>query len=148
MAKNCLPFFCVGTVVKGFGRGSKDLGCPTANLSADVVKSLPDELQTGIYFGWANVDNGEIYKAVLSLGWNPFFKNKEKSLETYIVHEFDNDFYGKQLKLCICGYLRPEKNFDSMDALIEAINTDIKNAKDQLDIEPFASYHLNDFFKK
>lgn len=51
-----------------------------ANLSPDVVKNLPDELQTGIYFGWANVDNGEIYKAVLSLGWNPFFKNKEKSL--------------------------------------------------------------------
>lgn len=45
-----------------------------------MVKELPDELQTGIYFGWANVDNGEIYKAVLSLGWNPFFKNKEKSL--------------------------------------------------------------------
>lgn len=56
------------------------LFCILANLSPDVVKNLPDELQTGIYFGWANVDNGEIYKAVLSLGWNPFFKNKEKSL--------------------------------------------------------------------
>lgn len=54
--------------------------CILANLSPDVVKNLPDELQTGIYFGWANVDNGEVYKAVLSLGWNPFFKNKEKSL--------------------------------------------------------------------
>lgn len=51
-----------------------------ANLSPDVVKNLPNELQTGIYFGWANVDNGEVYKAVLSLGWNPFFKNEEKSL--------------------------------------------------------------------
>lgn len=56
------------------------INCILANLSPDVVKKLPDELQTGIYFGWANVDNGEIYKAVLSLGWNPFFKNKEKSL--------------------------------------------------------------------
>lgn len=59
-----------------------------ANLSAEVVKSLPDELQTGIYFGWANVDSGEVYKAVLSLGWNPFFKNKEKSLvSTLEFHE-------------------------------------------------------------
>lgn len=68
--------------------------------------------------------------------------------ETYIVHKFDNDFYGKQLKLCICGYLRPEKNFESLDSLIEAIDADIRNAKDQLDIEPFAGYQLNDFFKK
>lgn len=67
--------------------------------------------------------------------------------ETYIVHDFESDFYGKQLKLCICGYLRPEKNFDSMDSLIEAINNDIKNAKEQLDTEPFASYQFNDFFK-
>lgn len=29
MDKTCLPYFCVGPVVKGFGRGSKDLGCPT-----------------------------------------------------------------------------------------------------------------------
>lgn len=52
----------------------------TANLPADVVKELPNELETGIYSGWASVENGEVYKAVLSLGWNPFFKNKEKSL--------------------------------------------------------------------
>lgn len=29
MAKNCLPYYCAGEIVKGFGRGSKDLGCPT-----------------------------------------------------------------------------------------------------------------------
>lgn len=51
-----------------------------ANLPADVVKELPEELETGIYCGWANVENGDVYKAVLSLGWNPFFQNKEKSL--------------------------------------------------------------------
>lgn len=34
-----------------------------------------------------------------------------------------------------------------MDALIKAINDDIKNAKEQLDIEPFASYKFDDFFK-
>ena len=35
-----------------------------------------------------------------------------------------------------------------MDSLIEAINDDIKNAKAQLDIEPFASYQSNEFFQK
>lgn len=29
---NCLPHFCRGQVVKGFGRGSKQLGIPTGAL--------------------------------------------------------------------------------------------------------------------
>ena len=29
---SCLPFFAKGIVVKGFGRGSKDLGIPTGKL--------------------------------------------------------------------------------------------------------------------
>ncbi|XP_031621432.1 putative riboflavin kinase [Contarinia nasturtii] len=144
---SCLPYYCSGPIVKGFGRGSKELGCPTANIPLDVVKALPEELKTGIYFGWANVDNGEVYKAVLSIGWNPFYDNKEKSLETHIIHTFDTDLYGQTLKLCICGYLRPEKNFDSLDALIAAINQDIENAKQQLDAEQFINYKFNDFFK-
>lgn len=46
----------------------------------DIVHKLPAELETGIYFGWANIDNGDVYKAVLSIGWNPFYVNKEKSV--------------------------------------------------------------------
>ena len=29
---SCLPHFCRGEVVKGFGRGSKELGIPTGML--------------------------------------------------------------------------------------------------------------------
>lgn len=30
MANNSsLPHFCAGPIIKGFGRGSKELGCPT-----------------------------------------------------------------------------------------------------------------------
>lgn len=51
-----------------------------ANFPLDVVKNLPEDLSAGIYFGWANVDNGDVHKAVLSIGWNPFYDNKEKSM--------------------------------------------------------------------
>jgi len=47
------PLILEGTVIKGFGRGGAELGCPTANLDAE---SLSDKLATidpGIYFGWA-----------------------------------------------------------------------------------------------
>lgn len=51
-----------------------------ANFPLDVVKALPPEFETGVYFGWANIDNGDVYKSVLSIGWNPFYNNKEKSI--------------------------------------------------------------------
>lgn len=35
-----------------------------------------------------------------------------------------------------------------MDSLIAAINDDIKNAKEQLDTEPFTNYQFNEFFKQ
>lgn len=35
------------------------------------------------------------------------------------------DFYGSILRLCLVTYIRPEKKFDSFDALISQINADI-----------------------
>lgn len=102
MIRSYLPHCCVGPIVKGFGRGSKDLGCPTgkssasiptrqfyldsemywvsANFALEVVQKLPPAMETGVYIGWAKVDNGDVHKAVLSIGWNPFYANKEKSV--------------------------------------------------------------------
>ena len=48
-----LPFFLRGVVVKGFGRGAKELGCPTANFSDDVVEQVPPSIKNGIYYGFA-----------------------------------------------------------------------------------------------
>lgn len=52
----------------------------TANFARDVVEKLPSSIETGVYFGWAKVDGDEVRKAVLSIGWNPHFENKEKSV--------------------------------------------------------------------
>lgn len=79
--KSILPLYVKGKVVKGFGRGSKSLGIPTANYEQSVVDKLPDQLKAGIYFGWAKVGNqGVVEKCCLSLGWNPYFKNQVKSM--------------------------------------------------------------------
>uniref|UniRef100_A0A1L8EI26 riboflavin kinase n=1 Tax=Haematobia irritans TaxID=7368 RepID=A0A1L8EI26_HAEIR len=130
---NHLPFFACGKIVSGFGRGSKELGIPTANYPLEVVKSLPDAIQPGVYYGWANVDNGPVYKMVMSIGWNPFYDNKEKSMETHILHPFKRDLYGCLLKVCIVGYLRPEENFKSLDDLINCIKRDIAQAEELLE---------------
>ncbi|XP_063703513.1 putative riboflavin kinase [Culicoides brevitarsis] len=144
----CLPYFVQGEVVKGFGRGSKQLGIPTANLPMEVVRNLPKELDQGVYYGWANVDNGDVHKVVLSIGWNPFYDNKEKSMESHIMHDFGKDFYGSLLKVCILGHIRPELNFDSLEALIEAINNDIAQAKTALDEPEALKLKNHAFFKE
>ncbi|KAK0072127.1 hypothetical protein PV325_011856, partial [Microctonus aethiopoides] len=79
-------------IVKGFGRGSKSLDIPTANFPQDLVDGLPQDFKIGIYNGWAAVE-GQIYKMVMSIGWNPFYKNEKKSMEVHMLHNFDNDLY-------------------------------------------------------
>ena len=34
--------------------------------------------------------------------------------ETHLLHEFPDDFYGSELYVCICGYVRQEMKFDSL----------------------------------
>jgi len=144
--KACLPFYLKGPVVKGFGRGSKDLGIPTANFPESVVESIPQDISTGVYYGWAQVDQGPVHKMVMSIGWNPFYSNQKKSAETHILHEFDSDFYNSTLSVIITGYWREERNYDSLEALIDDINNDIKVAKQMLDTEAHSVYKTDSFF--
>ncbi|XP_075984520.1 riboflavin kinase isoform X1 [Anticarsia gemmatalis] len=141
-----LPLFLEGEVVKGFGRGSKDLGCPTANYPLEVVQSLPKDLDPGVYYGWAQVDTGSVHKMVANIGWCPFYQNKQMSVETHIMHKFSGDFYGSNLKICLVGYLRGEKNFSSLDDLIEAIKQDIANAEQNLEQPQAKTLQTNNFF--
>ena len=55
-----------------------------------------------------------MHKMVMSIGWNPYYKNEKKSMETHILHEFESDFYGSWLRVIVCGYRRPEKNYKSL----------------------------------
>ncbi|XP_014227524.1 riboflavin kinase [Trichogramma pretiosum] len=144
VAKSYLPYYAAGKVIAGFGRGSKALGCPTANLPEEVIEALPAEFETGIYYGWASLEKS-IYKMVMSIGWNPFYKNEKKSMEVHLLHEFENDFYGKELKVLVLGYVRPELNFTSVDELITAIHSDIDVAAKSLD-EPLMAKYKEDSF--
>ncbi|KAG5893130.1 hypothetical protein JTB14_034150 [Gonioctena quinquepunctata] len=114
----------------------------------DVVNDLPPDLETGVYYGFASVDKGDVHKMVMSIGWNPFYKNSTKSMETHVLHTFDADFYGKELRVVILGYLRPEKNFGSLEELIAAIKNDIENASNSLDGAQFAQFKKHSFFSE
>lgn len=70
---------------------------------------------------------------VMSIGYNPFFKNKVRSAEVHVLHKFETDFYGSEMAISILGYIRPEYDYVSVEALVEDINTDIEVARRSLE---------------
>lgn len=155
--------FVRNTVVKGFGRGSKQLGCPTANIASINNLTIP----TGIYCGLVQLViksenevqkeplHEEAYQEILkripytspvrgmvcSFGYNPQFGNKERSLEVHILDNFEFNFYGAELRVLICKKMRDEAKYDSLEQLKEAISSDIRNASNE--VSNFSQYESN-----
>ncbi|KAI8318701.1 riboflavin kinase [Martensiomyces pterosporus] len=141
------PIFVQGDVVRGFGRGGKQLGIPTANLPEQAVEEALADIPIGVYYGWAKVaGDDQVRPMVMSLGWNPYFKNEKRSGEVHIMHKYEEDFYGSHLKVAILSYIRPEKDYSSLDALIDDIHTDIKVAETSLQRPAYAAVKDADFF--
>ncbi|XP_022886311.1 bifunctional riboflavin kinase/FMN phosphatase isoform X1 [Olea europaea var. sylvestris] len=141
------PWYIGGPVIKGFGRGSKVLGIPTANLSTEGYSAILSEHPSGVYFGWAGLPTRGVYKMVMSIGWNPYFDNSEKTIEPWLLHDFNEDFYGEELRLAIVGYIRPEANFPSLDSLVAKIHEDGKIAENALELPLYSKYKEDPYLK-
>ncbi|KAJ9165652.1 Riboflavin kinase [Coniochaeta hoffmannii] len=142
------PLLMSGRVLSGFGRGSKDLGIPTANLPVDgpEAASWIADAKSGVYFGWAALqlpDEGStweeggkkwrVWPMVMSIGYNPFYKNTVRSAEVHVMRRIHFDFRGHEMRLMILGYIREEKDYPSMEALIEDIKIDRDVARRSLE---------------
>ena len=51
-----------------------------ANFPQEIVDRLPEDIGGGVYYGFASVDDGPVFKMVMSIGWNPYYKNTKKSM--------------------------------------------------------------------
>lgn len=122
------PYRVSGEVVHGDARG-REIGVPTANLDVWADRCLP---KTGIYVCQAHV-LGETWGAVTNVGYRPTFKPQPDTpvVEAYIL-DFDRYIYGLNLKLDFLSRLRDEKRFSSVEALVDQMRQDIKEAKEQL----------------
>ncbi|KZL83102.1 riboflavin kinase [Colletotrichum incanum] len=157
------PLKMEGKVISGFGRGSKELGIPTANLPVDASQTpWIDTTKSGVYFGWASLSlpashpdrvapppssgsgpaqphlEFQLYPMVMSIGYNPFYKNTVRSAEVHVLHKFSADFYDAHMRLLILGFVREEKDYKSLEALVADINTDCDVARNSLDREGWA----------
>src|SRR5438067_13295927 len=119
----------LGTVVRGDDLGKK-IGFPTANLSAHNEQFPPN----GVYFAEAKLD-GVVYPGVVNLGYRPTVSSgrSDRILEVYLL-DFDRDIYGKDLELRFVRYLRPERKFENVDALVRQIELDVRQARELAEV--------------
>eukprot|EP01035_Chromulina_nebulosa_P019365 gene19365-25232_t len=115
-------------------------------MSMDQLGSTGESLDTGIYYGWTKL-KGQIYPAVCSIGWNPYYKNEKKTIEVHLLTTLE-DFYGENITTLLCGYLRQEANFKSLGELISCIHSDILHTKSFLNELPASYYSISDNWKQ
>lgn len=119
-----------GTVVKGEQRGGK-LGFPTANLAVDQELTLPGN---GVYAALASIDNLQV-KAVVNIGRKPTFHNEYPvTVEAHLI-DFNQDIYGRELRLTFLKKIRDERKFEALDDLIKQIGKD-RDEADKIVIIP------------
>jgi riboflavin kinase/FMN adenylyltransferase len=124
------PFDIEGDVLTGEQRG-RLLGFPTANLG------LGDYLcpARGVYAVRCLGDGvdgvGGARDGVANLGLRPTFDGQEVLLEAHLF-DFDGDLYGRTLRVQLIEYLRPERSFESLDALRAQIGEDSVRARQLL----------------
>ncbi|CAK84672.1 unnamed protein product (macronuclear) [Paramecium tetraurelia] len=118
------PIEFTSKIIHGRNRGGTMLGIPTANLQInEEIQQLTKNLLPGVYAGITYLENKQ-YGGVLSIGYNPYFLDTPQTIEVHLYGEFQEDFYGANLRLIITHFLRPESDFRTFDHLIKAISND------------------------
>lgn len=118
-----------GKVVTGDQRG-RTLGFPTANVEVPNVTCLPAD---GVYAGWYVRPDGTRQACAINLGRRPtFYEHADSSLLEAHLLDFHGDLYGEQAKVQFTHFLRSERKFEGIDALISQLRADIDHARTAL----------------
>jgi riboflavin kinase / FMN adenylyltransferase len=124
------PHRVEGVVVRGHQRG-RALGFPTANLETPPHTAIPAD---GIYAGWLvrlDTDGAELerWPAAISVGSNPTFDGRERTVEAYALDRDDLDLYGDHVAVDFVSRLRATVKFSSVDELVAQMRTDVDDAR-------------------
>ncbi len=118
-----------GEVQRGKQRGRSVVGFPTANLQILEEDLCP---KRGVYVTQVVYD-GRCYGGVSNIGYNPTFGENRLVAETHIF-DFDDDIYGKPIRINLLQHLRGEKKFNGPEELSSQIKKDIQKAHEVLEI--------------
>jgi riboflavin kinase/FMN adenylyltransferase len=121
-------FAIEGIVQSGDARG-RELGYPTANLALGDYQRP----KYGIYAVRATLEDGTEHPGVASLGIRPTFQPPSELLEAHLF-DFAGDLYGQKIEVSLHAYIREERKFDTIEALIANMRNDEAMAKQMLAI--------------
>jgi len=120
------PFTMTGRVEYGRQLG-RTIGCPTANMRIGRLRSP----MSGVYavrVAGAGLSNA---LGVANVGTRPTVSDGTKAnLEVHLIDR-QVDLYGKRLTVRFVKKVRDEKKFESVDALREAIASDITSVRSE-----------------
>jgi riboflavin kinase/FMN adenylyltransferase len=126
-------YFFEGLIVKGNQLG-RTLGYPTANLSIESNdKLIPGN---GVYAVHALIiDDGitthSLLKGMMNIGIRPTIDGVQRVIEVNLF-DFDQEIYGKKLKVFVHSHLRAEQKFGGLEALKTQLALDKLSAQKAL----------------
>jgi riboflavin kinase/FMN adenylyltransferase len=123
-----------GVVVRGDGRG-RELGFPTANVAPPMYSAIPAD---GVYAAWftvlgagpvvGQVEPGESYQAAVSVGTNPTFSGRTRTVEAFVL-DTKADLYGQHVAVDFVGRIRGQVKYESVQSLIDQIAADVEETR-------------------
>jgi riboflavin kinase/FMN adenylyltransferase len=118
-----------GEVMMGDQRG-RLLGFPTANVKVPGTVCMPAD---GVYAGWFVRQSGSLHPCAINLGRRPtFYEHAEASMLEAHLLDFDDDLYGEHVKVRFAHFLRSERKFDGIEAIVAQLKLDVQHAREQL----------------
>jgi len=116
-----VPFQLRGEVVRGDSRG-RELGFPTANIVPDDALVCPGH---GVYVARADGDCASV-----SVGVRPTFGTGRALLVEVYLLDREVNLYGQTLKVEFLARLRGERRFDSVQALVDQMRSDVQRTRE------------------
>lgn len=135
------PFNFEGTVIQGDKIGTT-IGYPTANIELKEPYLITPA--NGVYAVRVELNSGH-FQGMMNIGIRPTIAtSNEKRIEVHLF-DFEEDIYGKSIRITILDRIRSEKTFASLEELKEQLRNDKITSLHILDqlvdnLEFFAKY--------
>ena len=109
----------------GFRLGTK-MGTPTINMRFPEGVIVP---RHGVYAAKAILEDGSSHMAVTNVGVRPTVSGENRvSVESFIL-DYSGNLYDREVRVEFYKFLRPEKKFESVDALRDQILADAETTR-------------------
>lgn len=118
-------YYSIGGKVVVGNKIGRTIGFPTLNCTIDESMVSPSN---GVYITYCLYD-GIHYESVTNVGNKPTIGKYKKNIETHIF-DFDEEIYGKEIRVEFVKKIRDEFKFDSVDALCVQIGKDCADARE------------------